>query len=193
MTKILCLSGSARSASFNTRLLDAAVRLLEEREVDVTRALPEDLAALPLMNQDLEAASGLPEQARSLKAAFHAADGLLLACPEYNGSITPLLKNTIDWVSRPDDALPAPACFQERPMALIAASPGGLGGLRGLRHVREILGNLSAMVVPRQFALAKAADAFDEQGALRDSRHQEALAGVVDDLLLWVHAIQGAR
>jgi len=191
--KVLCLSGSARAASFNTRLLDAAIAVLEARGVEVMRVAPGDLAALPLMDQDLEAESGLPEQAKSLKAAFHEADGLLLACPEYNGSVTPLLKNVIDWVSRPDDALPAPACFQQRPMALIAASPGGLGGLRGLRHVREILGNLSAMVVPRQFALAKASDAFDDNGALRDPKQQDALSGVVDDLVLWMGAIQGAR
>lgn len=193
MTKVLCLSGSARAESFNTRLLDAAIAVFETRGVEVVRVAPADLAALPLMDQDLEAASGLPEQAKSLKAAFHSADGILLACPEYNGSVTPLLKNVIDWVSRPDEALPAPACFQERPMALIAASPGGLGGLRGLRHVREILGNLSAMVVPRQFALAKAGDAFDDAGALRDQKHQAALEGVIDDLLLWISAIQGAR
>ncbi|WP_420426721.1 NADPH-dependent FMN reductase [Algiphilus sp.] len=189
--KVLCLSGSARAASFNTALLEVAAAELAARDIDVMRIAPSDLRALPLMDQDLESASGLPEQARALKASFHAADGIVWACPEYNGSVTPLLKNVIDWVSRPDDALPAPACFQRRPMALLAASPGGLGGLRGLRHVREILGNLSAMVVPRQFALAKAGDAFDAQGALRDSKNQEAVAGVMDDLLFWMQAIHG--
>ena len=189
--KVLCLSGSARAASFNSALLAVAAADLASRDIDVVRVAPAELMALPLMDQDLEAASGLPEQARALKAAFHKADGVVLACPEYNGSVTPLLKNVIDWVSRPDEALPAPACFQRRPMALLAASPGALGGLRGLRHVREILGNLSAMVVPRQFALAKAGAAFDAQGALRDSKNQEAVAGVIDDLLYWMEAIHG--
>ncbi|MHA7835750.1 MAG: NADPH-dependent FMN reductase, partial [Algiphilus sp.] len=188
---MLCLSGSARAASFNTALLAVAAKELHARDIEVLQMPPSDLKALPLMDQDLEAAAGLPEQARALKEAFHAADGVMWACPEYNGSVTPLLKNVIDWVSRPDDALPAPACFQRRPMALLAASPGGLGGLRGLRHVREILGNLSAMVVPRQFALAKAGDAFDAQGALRDSKNQQAVADVVDDLLFWMNAIHG--
>lgn len=191
MNRFLCISGSLRADSFNTRLLGVARSLLDGtgRETEVLSA--EDLRALPLMDQDLEAREGLPEAAMRLKRAFDAADGVLIACPEYNGSITPLLKNIIDWVSRPDEELPAARCFGGKPMALIAASPGGLGGMRGLRHVREILGNLGAVVVPAQLALPAAGDAFDDSGLLREAKRQQALAAVIDDLLFWVRAAKG--
>lgn len=193
MNQFLCLSGSLRADSFNTRLLGVARSLLDGTGRETQMVSAEDLRALPLMDQDLEAREGLPEAAKRLKRAFHAADGVLISCPEYNGSITPLLKNVIDWVSRPDDELPASRCFGAKPVALIAASPGGLGGLRGLRHVREILGNLGALVVPAQFALPAAGDAFDDSGLLRDAKRQQALAAVIDDLLFWVRAAKGAN
>lgn len=193
MHQILCLSGSLRSASFNTRLLHVAHEVIDTRGAHGAPVAADTLRALPLMDQDLESSDGLPTAAQELKKAFAGADGILLACPEYNGSITPLLKNVIDWVSRPDEALPAARCFGGKPVALISASPGGLGGLRGLRHVREIIGNLGALMVPKQFALGSAGDAFDEAGALHDARKQQALDAVIDDLLHWVEAAKGAR
>lgn len=193
MDQYLCLSGSLRTDSFNTRLMHVARGLLDGTGRRTVTAEADELRALPLMDQDLEARDGLPGPAMRLKQAFAEADGVLIACPEYNGSITPLLKNIIDWVSRPDDALPAARCFGGKPIALIAASPGGLGGLRGLRHVREILGNLGALVVPAQFALAGAGEAFDASGLLQDARKEKALAAVIDDLLHWVRAAKGAQ
>lgn len=192
MNRFLCLSGSLRADSFNTRLLGVARGLLDGAGGQSEAVSADTLRALPLMDQDLEAREGLPEPARQLKRAFAEADGLLIACPEYNGSVTPLLKNVIDWVSRPDEELPATRCFGGKPMALIAASPGGLGGIRGLRHVREILGNLGALVVPAQFALPAAASAFDDSGLLSDPKRQQALAAVIDDLLFWSRAAKGA-
>lgn len=193
MQEFLALSASLREGAYNTRLLRAACRLLDGAGRSTRLAEPGDLRALPLMDQDLEAREGLPEPARRLKRAFATADGVLLACPEYNGSITPLLKNVIDWVSRPDEDYPAKRCFARKPVALIAASPGSLGGLRGLRHVREILGNLGAVVVPAQFALAGAGEAFDDEGNLAEQRQQQALAAVIDELLYWAAAHKGAH
>ena len=103
---------------------------------------------------------------------FNQHEGLLLACPEYNSSITPLLKNTIDWVSRPTGEYPALAGYQNKVAALMSASPGGLGGLRGLVHVRAILGNLGVTVIPKQFAIGGAGSAFDDHGNLKDQRQQ---------------------
>lgn len=193
MTTILCIAGSARADSFNGRLLGAAIDALRKRDCEVDVADTRALAALPMMDEDLEARDGLPPAVRPLKQRFSDADGVLLACPEYNGSITPLLKNVIDWVSRPDEALPASRCFADKPMALISASPGGLGGLRGLRHTREILGNLAALVVPAQFALGGAGKAFAENGSLVDPGKAKALDAVVDSLLYWVRTAEVAR
>lgn len=194
MTQILCVAGSLRSGSYNVRLLEAAQALIAGAGHQPLSLDADTLRALPLMDQDLEAREGLPDAAKQIKRAFAGADGVLMACPEYNGSITPLLKNIIDWTSRPDDDHPASACFGGKPMALIGASPGGLGGLRGLRHVREILGNLGALVVPAQLAVARAGEAFPGDGSavLSDERQQQALAAVVDNLLHWVRAARGA-
>ena len=104
MNQFLCLSGSLRAESFNTRLLGVARGLLDGTGRETEMVSPDDLRALPLMDQDLEAREGLPDAAIRLKRAFAEADGVLIACPEYNGSITPLLKNIIDWVSRPNEA-----------------------------------------------------------------------------------------
>lgn len=193
MNRFLCLSGSLRAESFNTRLLGVARGLLDGAGGQSEAVSADTLRALPLMDQDLEAREGLPEPARELKRRFAQADGLLIASPEYNGSVTPLLKNVIDWVSRPDEDLPAPRCFGGKPVALIAASPSALGGMRGLRHVREILGNLGALVVPAQFTLPAAGNAFDDNGLLSDPKRRQALSAVIDDLLFWARASKGAH
>ena len=104
--------------------------------------------------------------------------GLLLSCPEYNSGITPLVKNVIDWASRPLPGEPGLACYLGKVAGLISASPGGLGGLRGLVQVRMILGNINVLVIPEQFALAKAHEAFDADGNLKDPAHQTAVANV---------------
>ena len=175
---LVALSGSVRTASFNTRLLQAAVAGARAAgaEVDVI-----DLAAFPapIVNQDLEAAEGVPESIRALRARLAPAQGWLLACPEYNGSITPLLKNTLDWCSRPlpDDS--PYAATRGRVVGLLSASGGALGGLRGLRHVREIMTNLQALVLPEQFALGAAHKAFEGDSAVlnEDARAKAAAIG----------------
>lgn len=154
-TRILAFAGSTRRESLNRQALTHAVRGAREAGAEVTVIELRDYG-LPLYDGDLEASEGLPEAAARLKALFQAHDGLLLACPEYNGSITPLLKNTLDWVSRPlgDESGLLP--YQGKWAGLVAASAGTLGGLRGLRHVREILTNLQVMVIPQQMALSQA-------------------------------------
>jgi NAD(P)H-dependent FMN reductase len=184
--KILAFAGSVRRESFNRRVLRIAARGAEATGASVTTIELADYP-LPLFDQDFEAASGEPSQARRLKDLFLAHEGLLLACPEYNSSITPLLKNTIDWVSRPAPGEPDLAAYRGKVAGLVSASPGALGGLRGLRHVREILGNIGVIVVPQQMAVAKAMDAFGDDGNLKDARQQAAVESVgraVAELLL---------
>jgi NAD(P)H-dependent FMN reductase len=130
---------------------------------------------MPLFNQDLEAEAGLPETAVALKTLFLEHDGLLISSPEYNSSITPLLKNTIDWVSRQLPGEAALAAYKGKVAALVAASPGKLGGLRGLVHLRSILGNIGVLVLPDQMAIPEAHQAFTNDGRLKDERQQSTV------------------
>jgi len=179
--KILAFAGSARKNSFNKQLISLAARFAEEEGADVTLI---DLAdyELPLFNQDLEA-EGVPENAAKLKELFISHDGLLISAPEYNSSITPLLKNTIDWVSRPDDDHGPLAGFQGKTAALLSASPGGWGGMRGLVHLRDILGNIGVTLLPQDVSISKANDAFDESGQLIDERNSKRVQRVATGLV----------
>lgn len=152
---ILAFAGSTRTGSFNRQALAHAVAGAREAGAEVTLIDLRDYT-LPLYNGDLEESHGLPEAAVRLKALFKAHQGLLLACPEYNSSITPLLKNTLDWVSRAHDGESGLVPYEGKLAALVAASAGNLGGLRGLRHVREILTTLQMLVIPKQMGLARA-------------------------------------
>lgn len=174
VVKILAFAGSARRASFNKKLVKIAAEGAKAAGADVTYLDFRDLP-LPLYNQDLEEAEGLPDNARKLKTLMKAHQGFLIACPEYNSSITPLLKNAIDWASRSEPGEPSLACFKEKVAALMSASPGGLGGLRGLVHVRAILGNIGVLVLPDQKAIGHAHDCFDENGKLKDESQRSAI------------------
>ena len=176
--RVLAFSGSTRLESFNNRL----VRLAEAGARDAGGAVTHlDLRdyRLPVFDQDEEAANGKPENARALKKLLIDHDGLLVASPEYNSSVTAVLKNTVDWVSRPDDGDAFPRiAFQRKVVALMSASPGGLGGLRGLVHIRSIFTNLGCLVLPDQVAVPKAHEAFTVDGALRDDRQQQRIVAL---------------
>ncbi len=158
--KILAFAGSTRSQSFNRRLLSTGIAACHEAGAEVTRLELADYP-LPIMDEDLEAAEGLPEGAIRLKELFKAHDGFLIACPEYNSAITPLLKNVIDWVSRPREGEAPLEPFAGKACGLIAASAGALGGLRGLYTVRSILMNIRVVVVPEMAAVGNAHEVLD--------------------------------
>lgn len=167
MPKILAFSGSIRCHSWNRKLIQAAVDATRAAGGDVTLI---DLAdyPLPLYNGDLEDADGLPDNALRLKALFKAHDALLVASPEYNSSIPPLLKNTLDWVSREWQGESGLVPYQNKVAAILSASPGTLGGMRMMPHLRQVLNALGVLVLPGQFSLPHADTAFDaETGALR--------------------------
>lgn len=183
MVKILVIPGSARRDSINRKLAAAAANIAGEWGAQTDVVGPEDLD-LPLFDQDLEDASGLPAAARSLKERFIEADGLLFVSPEYNSSITPLMKNIIDWVSRSEkEDEPPLSAYRGKTAALLAASPGALGGLRGLVHLRSILGNIGVVVTPTQFALASASGKFAEDGTLTDADAVRSVTRVVRELV----------
>jgi len=146
--KVLAFAGSLRAGSWNKKLIRIAADAATEAGADVTLIdLRDD--PLPIFDGDLEESDGLPGNGRRLKDLFLAHRGLILSCPEYNSSISGVLKNAIDWVSRPAPGEKPLECFQDRVCGLLSASPGGLGGLRGLVHVRSILGNIGCLVLPR--------------------------------------------
>lgn len=150
--KILAFAGSARTDSYNKKLVKIAVEGAKAAGAEVTYLDFRDLP-LPLYDEDLEATEGIPGNALKLKGLMKANQGFIIACPEYNSSITPLLKNAIDWASRSEPGEPPLVCFKEKIAVLMSASPGGLGGLRGLGHVRSILSSIGVVVIPDQMAL----------------------------------------
>jgi NAD(P)H-dependent FMN reductase len=183
--KILIFAGSTRAQSFNRRLAKVASQLATEAGAKVTLL---ELASLeiPLYNADLEA-QGTPPDVLKLKQLMFDHPGWLICSPEYNGSYTALLKNTIDWASSPvkGDANWSRGTkpFVGKVVGLLAASPGALGGLRSLEHLSPLLSNLQCWVAPQQFALVKAGDAFDAHGQLQSEQQLEGVRSVVSQVL----------
>lgn len=176
--RILAFAGSTRRESYNKRLIHIAVEGARSGGAQSTLI---DLAEypLPLYDGDLEAEQGIPEHAMALKRLMVEHDAFLLACPEYNSSITAVLKNVIDWTSRKADDEHTPlVCFKGKVVTLMSASPGALGGLRGLVHVRAILGALGCIVLPEQVAIVRANGAFDSTGRLKDESQQQRIEGL---------------
>ena len=165
----------ARVAADLGREAGAQVTLLELGDLDI-----------PLYNADLEA-RGTPADVLRLKEVLHAHPAWIICSPEYNGSYTALLKNTIDWASSPVKGDPIWASgfkpFEGKVVGLLSASPGGMGGLRSLSHLNPLLLNLQCWVAPKQFALGGAGQAFDEQGQLKSEAHRQGVQSVVDQVL----------
>ncbi len=181
--RILAFAGSTRSGSFNKKLVAFAADAARKAGADVTVVDLRDLN-IPLYDGDLEESGGLPEGAKKLKALMRESDGFLIASPEYNSSITGVLKNAIDWASRSEtDDEPALVAYRGKAAALLSASPGALGGLRGLVHLRAILGNIGMHVLPDQVAISTAHEAFDEAGCLKDSRRAGQVANLAKELV----------
>ena len=172
--KIIAFAGSTRKDSCNKKLVKIAAEGAREAGAEVTIIELEDYP-LPLFDEDLEKSEGLPENGRKLKDLFLEHNGLLISSPEYNSSYSGVLKNTIDWLSRPVDGYPPLECFADKVAVLMAASPGSLGGLRGLVHVRSLLGNIKVTVLPNQIALISAFNAFENDMTLKDAKMHDRI------------------
>ena len=175
--RILVIAGSRRREALSRRVAEACALAVRTAGAEVELIDLDDYPA-PLYDGDLEAAAGLPEHVVRLQRRLHASDGLLVVNPEYNGSITPLLKNTLDWCSRPnpaDSERSGGKVYAGRAAAVVGSSPGALGGMRVLFHVRDILGYLGMYVIPQQLAVAKAGEAVGADARLRDPAQQEML------------------
>jgi len=182
MANLLFLAGSSRKNSLNKKLAKRAAQIAEDGGQTSTYIDLKDFE-MPLYDGDLESETGLPENAKKLKTLFAEHDGFFIASPEYNSSMTPLLTNVLDWISRPHEKDEPPlVAFKGKVAALGAVSPGGLGGLRGLVPLRMMLGNIGVFVVPSQIAVGNGYDAFDQNGHLNDERLSKMLQGVLDEL-----------
>ncbi|NOQ16345.1 MAG: FMN reductase [Methyloprofundus sp.] len=182
MAKILAFSGSARDNSYNQKLVKIAAFGANKAGAEVTVINLVDYP-LPLYNADLEKDQGLPENAKKLKQLMLEHDGLLIASPEYNSAFSPLLKNTIDWMSRAESSDETPlAAYQGKVAAIMAASPGALGGIRGLVFLRMLLSNIGVIVLPTQQAIPQAYKAFHQEGFLNDEKQQTAILALGSQL-----------
>lgn len=168
MASFLAFCGSARADSFNERVLDVFCDAVEGAGASVTRISLRDLA--PLYDGDFEAESGQPDGIQRLRRAIAAHDGLIIGCPEYNGYMTPLLLNTLNWATRSTEAAPDLAPFRNKLTVITSTSPGALGGMRASRELRNFLTGIGALVLPQAFSVRSANAAFDETGALADER-----------------------
>lgn len=175
--KILAFAGSTRLDSYNKKLVKIACEGAFQEKVETTFIDLKDFP-LPFFDEDLEKAEGLPPKGKELKELFLSHQGLLIASPEYNSSLSAVLKNVMDWVSRPKEGEKPLEAFKGKVAGLMSASPGPLGGLRGLVALRSILGNMGVLVLPDQVVIGKAHEAFEENGSLKDRNQQKQVQAV---------------
>ncbi|MGZ8193804.1 MAG: NADPH-dependent FMN reductase [Methylobacter sp.] len=181
MPKILAFSGSARKDSYNQLLVRIAASGAEKSGMDVSVISLANFP-MPIFNQDLESAEGMPQKARQFKQLLIDHDGFLIASPEYNSAFSPLLKNAIDWASRRQDSEPPLLAFRGKIAVIMAASPSALGGLRGLVFLRMLLGNIGVTVLATQQTLSHADNAFHAGGSLVDKQKQELIINLGSEL-----------
>lgn len=183
--KLLVFAGSTRLGSFNRRLATAAAALATQAGAQVSHIELADFD-IPMYNADLEA-KGTPPDVVRLKQLMFDHPSWLICSPEYNGSYTALLKNTIDWASSPIKSDPAWVDgfkpFSGKVVGMLSASNGAMGGLRSQSHLAPLLLNLQCWLAPKAFALGRAADAFDAYGALVNEAHRQGVKGVIDQVL----------
>jgi chromate reductase len=191
--KLLVFAGSTRADSWNRKLATLTAHMARADGAEVTHIELADFD-LPLYNADLEA-RGTPVAALRLKEIFHAHPAWIVCSPEYNGSYTALLKNTIDWVSSPVKGHPEWSSgsrpFAGKVVGLLSASPGALGGLRSLEHLAPLLRNLQCWVAPKQFAVSKAGEAFDPDGQLSAEAARASVRAVVEQVLTASQRLHG--
>jgi chromate reductase len=175
--RVLAFSGSARRDSLNRKLLAVVIDAVRAVGGEVTLVDLNEYP-LPLYHGDLEDKEGLPANAQKLIDLILAHQALLIASPEYNSQITPLLKNTIDWCTRADDNP-----LRGKVASVVSASPGQFGGIRSMTLARQLLTHLGCFVIPAQCILPHADKAFDASGRLQDARTQKAVVAVATELV----------
>lgn len=180
--RVLALSGSLRQDSFNKKLVKEAALLARQKGAEVTFV---DLKnyLMPFYDADLEAKEGMPQKAKELRQLMIRSNIILIASPEYNGSLSGTLKNAIDWASRNEKGESSRDAFKGKTFVLMSASPGSGGGTRGLVHLRAIIENIGGTVLPQQLLVPKAYEAFDTQGKLINPKLKEDLHQLINSMM----------
>jgi len=190
--RILAFAGSARRESLNKRLVHVAAAGARSAGAEVNEIDLHDYP-MPIYDGDLEAKEGMPDKAKELRQLMIGHHGFLIASPEYNGSLTALLKNLIDWTSRPVDGQDGLAPYRNKVAVLMSASPGSYGGLRGLVHTRAILGNIGVIVLPDQLAVGKANELFAADGGMQNQKLREAVEALGHTLATTLAKLHGHK
>jgi len=167
MTKLLVFSGSSRIDSVNSKLAAQLASIADSEGAEVLSVNLKDFD-LPLYNGDLEVAEGLPSAAKQLKKLMQTSAGFVITCPEYNGFMTPLLINAIDWCTRSEAASGDLSGFADKTVLIASASPGPGGGSRANTHLKTMLSGIGAIVFPRTLTVPAAYNAFDDAGQFSD-------------------------
>jgi len=182
MTKLLFLAGSAAKKSLNKKLAQYASEIARDKGADIEFIDLKDYE-MPLFCTDYQDENGIPKSVLQLKKKFQDCDGFFIASPEYNSAYTPLLKNTIDWMSRPsEENEPMLSAYKGKVAAISATSPGALGGLRGLTPLRVLLSNIGVHVIPTQIAIG-GTNNFDDNGQLMNDRYQSMINSQIDEFI----------
>ena len=184
--RVLVLAGSTRKESVNRKLARLVADTVQAAGLDATFADLRDYP-MPIYDGDLEAEHGIPANAKALKELARQSDAYVITSPEYNGSYPAVLKNAIDWISRPEPGERHLEVFAGKLAAILSASPGPGGGRRVLRQLRELLEMMRVTVVPQELAVARANEAFDSAGRLQRTEDIEGLQSLVDGL---THALE---
>jgi chromate reductase, NAD(P)H dehydrogenase (quinone) len=183
MTKLVGLSGSLRQDSFNSALLRAAAGLMPQG----AELVVESIRGIPLYDGDMETAEGIPERVTTLKDAIATADGLLLVTPEYNNSIPGVLKNAIDWLSRPPADIKR--VFGGRPVALMGASQGGFGTILSQNAWLPVMHTLGAVLwSERRMLVSRAQTVFNQDGTIADQKIEEQLRGFLQGFVAFTRS-----
>jgi len=183
VARILVFAGSTRSGAYSGKVADCAQKELAIQGAEVTRISLADYD-LPIMNEDLQEEKGIPENAYKLARQFASHDALMICTPEYNGSIPPLLKNTIDWVSRvsKDNGRPLKP-YPGKVVGLCSSSEGYFAGIRSANHLRAVLAHLQMEVIAAQVSVPKGGEAFDERGDFKDERLRKGMTRACESLI----------
>ncbi|HSX14261.1 MAG TPA: NAD(P)H-dependent oxidoreductase [Chlamydiales bacterium] len=180
--KVIAFSGSTRSDSYNKKLVLQASEIAKQMGATVTVIDLKDYP-IPFYDGDLEDKKGLPKKAKQLRDLMKSSDAMIIASPEYNGSVSAILKNTLDWMSRGEKGGYSPEAFKGKKFAIMSASPGNGGGARGLAHLKQIIENAGGEVVPTKVSIKQAQTAFNEKGVIINPAVKKELQAEIRELL----------
>jgi chromate reductase, NAD(P)H dehydrogenase (quinone) len=186
--KILAFAGSLRSGSHNRKLVHIAAEGARAAGAEVTEIELREIP-MPLYDGDIERGQGLPPNAKLFKRLLIEHQGFLIGSPEYNSAITAVLKNALDWASRPEPGEPSLVAFRGKVGGVMSASPGYYGGVRSLAMLRALLSHLGVVVVPTNMSVARANEAFDANGNLQDERQQETVRSIGAEVVTFIRKL----